>query len=147
MWRTLKLTGTCGKNWDKMVRVPNIEEMRIQHTFGIWPLELLRIQRFSYTSDEIPPLGVIISDCNTESWWQKHYSYAFLLQRSQIAFRPELYFLFLMIRFLYSSPFPEGPLWHFFFLFLYFSIIFQKPETAPSSCLLRISRKVYAFCW
>lgn len=96
--------------------------------FGIWPLELLRIQSFSYTSDEIPPHRVIISDCNTESRWQEHYSCTFLLQRSQIAFWPELYFLFLSY---FCIPIPSQKVLTLFSCFCIFLPFFRNQNVPP----------------
>lgn len=129
------------KNWDKMVRIPNIEDMRIQHSFGIWPLELLTIQRFSYISDEIPSHRVIISYCNTESQWQKH-SCAFLLQRAQIAFWPEQYFLLSGVCIL--IPF-QKVLPHIFFALPIFCYHCSETRIWPQY-LLKITMKVYSFC-
>ena len=106
--------------------------MKIQHTFGIWPLELLTIQRFSYTVDKIPSHRMIVSDCNIESRWQKRYSCAFLLltPSSSIPY----YQVFVSWCLLRWPPLT-------FFLFLHFAITGQKPESDPNICLLKLAWK------
>lgn len=106
--------------------------MKIQHTFGIWPLELLTIQRLSYTVDKIPSHRMIVSDCNIESWWQKHYSYAFLLltPSSSIPYYQVFVFWFLL-------RWPSLT----FFLFLHFAITGHKPESDPCMYILKLAWK------